>query len=286
MDKKDTYKAILTKMANFNEKISKIKEAIASLANDEQGGNVELTDEQKAEAAEKAKLEAEAAAAALKEQEEAKAKLEADEKAKAEAEMIAKAEADKKAVEEAAAKELADAAAKEKELADAAAAKALEEAEAAKKAKEEKVSKYKTAMSSDLVADLGLENAEAELATKYSFVELIKVLATLSKEVVTLKEEKAKAEASKIADSRYRELIDLGVAFIGKKGEAQKVKLQEMDEKAFASYKEMALNMKEAQDNGEGLTPEAIAKAKASLGNLSIEVNLNSESLADKYKRL
>lgn len=285
MDKKEIFKSLLPTIAALSEKIGKIKESLASLAGDEpQGGNMEvLTDEQKAEAA---KLEAEKSAAALKEAEEAAAKLAEEEKAKAEAEVIAKAEADKKAIEEAAAKELEIAAAKEKELADAKAAKELEEAEAAKKAKEEKVAPFKKALSSEETTDLGLEAAEAELATKYSLVELVKVLASLSKEVVSLKEEKQKAEASKIADSRARELVDLEIAFVGKKGEAQKAEIEKMDEKAFASYKEMALSMKEAHDAGEGLTPEAVKKAKASIGELAIAPKLEQKSLASEYAQL
>lgn len=288
MDKKESLKSLLKNISTLSEKVFSIKESIASLASeDAKGGQVEqLTDEQKAEAAKKAEEEAKAAEVAA----EATAKLAQEEKEKAEAMEKEKAEATKKEIEEAAAKKLeqekAEAAAKDKELADAKAAKELEEAEAAKKAKAEKVDKYNKAMCSEDIADLGFAEAEAELAAKHSYVELVKVLASLTKEVVSLKEEKAKAEASKTADSRYRELVELGVAFSGEKGEAQKVKLKDMDEKAFASYKEMALHMKEAVDKGEALTPEAIKKAKASLSEFSISVKLEEENLASKYAKL
>ncbi len=289
MDKKDKLKTMLTTIAGFSEKLSKLTESLATLGGDDNlGGNVDqLTDEQKAEAA---KLEAEKAALVLKEAEEAKAALEAAEKAKADEIARAeadKAEADKKAIEEAAAKELEIAAAKEKELSDAKAAEELVAADAAKKMKEEKVAPYKKAISSEDILTLGLEASEAELAGKYSLVELVKVLASLSKEVVTLKEEKLKAEASKVADSRYRELVDLGVAFSGKKGEGQKSEVQAMDEKAFASYKDTLISMKEVIDGGEGFTAEAIAAAKASIGALSVAPVLEVKAdLAAQYSQL
>lgn len=302
MDKSESLKFLLSSISGLSDKISKMKESLVASAADElaQGGNVDnLTDEQKAEAAkiEEAKAKELADAAAKKaaiDAEDVKdggkdEDTEDKKKAKAalEAEEVAKAEADKKAVEEAAAKSLADATAKEKELADAKAAEELAIAEAAIKAKAEKMDKFKKAMcSAEEATDLGFEASEAELATKYSFVELVKVLASISKEAVSLKEEKAKAEASKIADSRYRELVDLGVAFNGKKGEGQKANVEKMDEKAFASYKALALEMKEAVDSDEGLTATAVAKAKASLGNVAAAPKLDSEDLADKYTKL
>jgi hypothetical protein len=132
----------------------------------------------------------------------------------------------------------------------------------------------KKSMSSEDVADLGFSEAELAFATKFSFVDLVKFVASSSAELASFKEVAAKAEADERLQERLATLTDEGILFSGDKAEAQKVEITDMTEEAFGSYVEKAKEFKAIFESGAGLDKTAIEAAKASVGKFSVEPNL------------
>lgn len=254
-----------------------------------------MTDKEKELAAAKAAEEAaqksadEAKAAEVKAAEEAKA---AEDKAKAEAD--AKAAEEAKAKEEAEAKEKAEAEAKAVEEAKAAEEKAAAEAAAkaesdkAEAAKNDKKAAFKKAMCSedlDLIKE-DLTESELALASKYSFVELVKLNASLALEVGQARAEKETAEAAKKAEARVQELATAGLLFLGEKAEAQKKEVAVMTDEVFAGYKTTLASLKESIEAEEPIDKSEIEKARASAGNLAVVTKDESGSLIDKMAQI
>lgn len=252
----------------------------------------EAAAKKKAEAEAKAAEEAEKAEAAAKAEAEAKEKAEAEaaEKEKAEAEAKEKAEADKIAAEAEAAKAAAEAEAQE------AAAKAAAEADEAttEKAKELMKKTLASALSEDVIKDFGFNfsESEASLAKKYGYEDLVKVVARVSLELAGLKEDAAKAEATAKGEERFKELSEAGVVFKDEeKAEAQKKRVTDMSDEAYASYKDELVEMKKSfasTDEGtdENKTQNEIEKAKLEAGEASVDTDVPRESLQQKYSKL
>ncbi len=175
---------------------------------------------------------------------------------------------------------------KAKAAEDAAALVAAEAA--AKNAKDMKKAVYSKTMCSedlDLIKD-AFSEIELALASKYSFVDLVKLNASLALEVAGARVEREAAEASKKAEARIAELATAGLALSGDKAKAQKEKVTAMTDEAFASYKSDLTEFKEALENGEGFDKEAIEKARASADNSSVTNNITSVSLLNKMSQI
>ncbi len=137
-------------------------------------------------------------------------------------------------------------------------------------------------MSSDDLSDLDLSEAQKALASQYSYVDLVKLASDLTLQVASFNEEKKKAAASALGETRFNELNKLGIALSGAKASSQKEKVTKMDDKAFASYKEELLGMKEAFSSSTA--EEDIQKAKESAGDKAVAADLSLENRYNKYK--
>lgn len=150
---------------------------------------------------------------------------------------------------------------------------ALVEASAAKD-KADKVAwlaKMKKAMSSEELAELGVEFTDAEkaVASEKSYADLVKMVASLNSELAEVHAAKKKVEDESKAEARYKELSEKGLAFIGTSASKQKEKIKVMNDEAFASYSEELGLIAETVNTKEGFVKEAVESAKASVGALS-----------------
>lgn len=152
-------------------------------------------------------------------------------------------------------------------------------AEQAAAAKVTKKDGLKKAMCAEDLEGLELTETELALATKFSYVELVKFAAESSKEVAAFREAKAKAEADIALAARIERLSEAEILFAGEKGEAQKKEVTGMTEEAFASYVAKMQDLKGIFVSEAGLDKTAIGAAKASVGKLSVEVTLAPKKL-------
>lgn len=147
----------------------------------------------------------------------------------------------------------------------------LEAEAAAKKIAKESLKK---AMCAEEVVELGFSDAELAFATKFSFVDLVKFVASSSAELASFKEAAEKAEAEERLQDRLVTLSEAGILFAGSDAESQKAEITDMTEEAFGSYVEKTVKVKAIFESGAGLDKTAIEAAKASVGKLSVEPKL------------
>lgn len=152
----------------------------------------------------------------------------------------------------------------------------VQEADAAKA---EKIGKLKKAMCAEELEGLELTETELALATKFSYIDLVKFATELSGEVASFREAKAKAEADKRLSDRIATLSQAEILFAGEKGIAQKEEIKDMTEEAFASYVTKTQELKSVFTSEAGLEKTAVEAAKASVGSLSVEVKLAPKKL-------
>ena len=152
-------------------------------------------------------------------------------------------------------------------------------AEQAAAAKVTKKDGLKKAMCAEDLEGLDFTETELALATKFSYVELVKFAAESSREVASFREAKAKAEADIALAARIGRLSEAEILFAGEKGEAQKKEVAGMTEEAFASYVTKMQDLKGIFVSEAGLDKTAIGAAKASVGKLSVEVTLAPKKL-------
>lgn len=268
---KDSLKKILESLVGLGETIATLKNAITN--NEEvAGGKMPKPEElkEKSEASEKedAKAAAEADASAV-----------AEAKAKAEAEA---AEAKKKMEDEAEAKK-ADSGMNSAEC-----SKTEETPKEEAKAAEVKPEITYASMTEEESAKAGFTETEKTLAMKYTYPEMTKMLASLSLELASIKDEVAKEKAEKTADSRFADITELGFALTGEKAVAQKKRYADMSESAFAAYKEELAAIKSTMKSSEPTLKEIVKAGKAQAGKMSFEVEIDKkkESLFDKFKKI
>jgi hypothetical protein len=128
--------------------------------------------------------------------------------------------------------------------------------------------------SASVASKLGLSESEAAIITKYSHKDLASMFVSLSSELTKNRAEKEAVEKSVAAETRFNELVQLGVAFKGEKQKAQKDKISEMDEKSFAAYKGELMEVKEMMKEGEGFDKDEMNKARSTASSLAVELKL------------
>ncbi len=139
-------------------------------------------------------------------------------------------------------------------------------------------------LNEEAVASLSTEmdEVEKEIASKYGFKSLVKFASGLAKEAAVWKEDKSKAEASKLAEVRYSELEKLGVAFNGEKASAQKDKVSKMTEEAFASYKD---DLQSISSSITSNSDEVLKKAREAAGGKSVTVDTKITDKFDNFNK-
>jgi hypothetical protein len=152
--------------------------------------------------------------------------------------------------------------------------------------KEDESKAFTVPMPVGVAAELGLNEAEAAVATNYSTKTMASLIVTITSEISKLREQNKEIEKTIAAEKRYVELMDLGLAFKGDKGGSQKERISEMDEKSFASYKEELLEVKKSAVEGEGFDKNELEKAKAAASSVALEVPLEETNLVKKFSHL
>lgn len=253
-------------------------------------GEEEATAEEAAEEAapaEEVPAEAESAEASEEKTEdkaeEAVASEDAEEVAEAAPEAVEEAPAEEAPAEEAPAEE-AEATDKTE------ATEALVEAEAADKSAftAKMKEKLKCSMASEDIdaLELDLTDEEKALASEKSFAEIVKMAIAVSNELKEVHAAKTAAEANANGEARYKELAEKGLAFVGEKAKVQKEKVGTMKDAAFASYIEDLIEIKASLGSSEGFDKTELEKAKANVGAVSQEAEVNGMSQREKYAKL
>ncbi len=165
---------------------------------------------------------------------------------------------------------------------------ALAEAEKAKADDLKKViaSIVSNPISEDTAKEFGLDETEVALASKYSLVDLVKLTATLTKEVAEVKKAKDMYEKKDKAAARLTELSESGLVFVGEKATAQKVEIEGMSDEQFTTYKTTLSSIKESLGSGEGFDKNEREKAMANVAKASIAVDNTKLDLRTKMSQL
>lgn len=136
-------------------------------------------------------------------------------------------------------------------------------------------------VAADVVAGLELTEEEKSIATDKSFVDLVKMVSELTKEVAEFRKMDKEKEEKALAESRYNELKEAGLAIVTAKASAQREKISKMSEEAFASYKEELANVKESlTTSGKA----EIEQARKDLGGKSIATTLTVADRKTKFR--
>ena len=127
-----------------------------------------------------------------------------------------------------------------------------------------------------------LSDPEKSLASENSYIDLIKMVCSLANKIEVFEKDKKKSEANVLTESRFSELSNLGLAATAsEKIISQKNRLENMNDTAFASYKEELLEIKASVESNSGKSE--LEQARASAGLLSVAPDLNLVNLVNKY---
>ncbi len=120
-------------------------------------------------------------------------------------------------------------------------------------------------------SDVDLSDEEKTIANDKSFIDLVKVVASLTQEVVQYREQAKAAELERTTEARFDELSDLGISLDASEGSADRTRIASMDEKAFAAYRDGVQDLRKAVGNAPVVrkdTTKTLEQAKASLDGL------------------
>ena len=134
---------------------------------------------------------------------------------------------------------------------------------------------------------LGLSETEASLAVGLSFVDLVKVVASLTQEVVQYREKAQAAELQRATEARVDELKQLNVPLDLSEGSADRERITGMDDVAFAAYRDgIRLVSKTVASAPEVKNDKTVEKAKASLKDLAVNVPLVKDNKKSKFAQI
>lgn len=159
-------------------------------------------------------------------------------------------------------------------------AKAIEAAEKEKSeaAEKELLSVLNSAIAKELLVKAELTEEEIALASDKTILDLVRLANTLTKQVAEIELAKKETEQTALAEKRFSELAEAGLALSGSKAEAQKAKVGKMSDEAFASYRDELSDLISTKSD--------IEKAKESVGDKAISSTLEPKDLRTKFSLL
>lgn len=148
---------------------------------------------------------------------------------------------------------------------------------------------FETKFTTEAVAKIGLSEAEASLVVGHSFIDLVKVIASLTQEVTLHREQAKTAEFARVTEARVDELTALGIKLELSEGSSDRERIASMDEVAFASYRDGVRDVQKSVASAEPkveVKGKTVEQAKASLAGLSAMVPLAPNSRKSKFAQI
>lgn len=155
---------------------------------------------------------------------------------------------------------------------------------------EASIDPFSTPITAEAATKLGLAETEASLVVGKSFIDVVKVMASLTQEVAQYRAEAKAAEFSRVTEARVSELKELGMTLDLSEGSADRERIAGMGDEAFAAYRDGIRDLSKTVAAGKSVetSTKTIETAKASVAAISKTTNVpvTKESRKSKFAKL